>query len=396
MKINPSDARRAFQGPTKVQLAFCLIVCAGLWSSANHLAAEESGSTAEVLTKQQWEDVDRSVERGLTWLAGQQQRDGSFPTRPHGQPGVTSLCVLAFLSHGHLPGEGPYGDQLEKAVDYIAGCQKKNGLLALTAPNGLKLSRNVNYMVGSTSGYNHALSALVLSEIYGLQGEQDDSQSRAAIRKALDATLEMQQWPKDLAVDRGGWRYVQDYDGDDSDLSITGWHLMFLRSAKNAGFDVPQKPIDEAVEYVRSCYRAESSTFVYTNGPGYIHYKSRGVTGAGILALAHAGAHNTPEAQASGDWLLKNPFDKYNFIVDPERYHYGLFTCTQAMYQLGGKHWRGFFPSAAVTVVASQSPDGSWQRESHKYDSQFGNAYTSAICLIALGTPNDLLPIFQR
>ena len=60
----------------------------------------------EVLTSQEWERVDESVDRALAWLASQQQRDGSFPTLPHGQPAVTSLCVLAFMAHGHLPGEG--------------------------------------------------------------------------------------------------------------------------------------------------------------------------------------------------------------------------------------------------------------------------------------------------
>ncbi len=116
-----------------------------------------------------------------------------------------------------------------------------------------------------------------------------------------------------------------------------------------------------------------------------------------MLALAHAGLHETREAQQAGNWLLTHRFDAYN--VNPaylERYHYGLLTSTQAMYQLGGKHWREFFPSTAMTVVRAQRPDGSWPAESHHRDRVFGNAYTSAICLITLGTPNDLLPIFQR
>ena len=44
-------------------------------------------------------------------------------------------------------------------------------------------------------------------------------------------------------------------DDKDADLSIIGWQLMALRSAKNAGFDVPVEAIDAAVECVRRHYR---------------------------------------------------------------------------------------------------------------------------------------------
>lgn len=374
-----------------VSLTACGVAKAQVATAADTLPPEE------LLSDQQWERIDGSVERGLDWLASRQQRDGSFPTMPHGQPGVTSLCVLAFLSHGHLPGEGPYGEQLQQAVEYVVRCQKKSGLLAVTAPNGVQLSRNVSHTVGSSSAYNHAISALVLSETYGLQGAPRASTIRPAIRQALDVTLEMQNWPKDNPDDKGGWRYLIDMDRDDSDVSITGWHLMFLRSAKNAGFDVPKEPIDDAVGYVRRCFRPGTNTFVYTQSPNYRFYKSRGVTGAGILALAHAGLHDAEESQQAGDWLLKNRFDNYNENPEYlERYHYGLLTCSQAMYQLGGRHWQEFFPSTSQTIVAAQRADGSWPRESHHRDGAFGDAYSSAICLITLGTPNDLLPIFQR
>ncbi len=376
----------------KNRLSFVLIACF-LWCSTSIVADEP-----QLLDAPQWQRIDDSVERGLLWLANQQQSDGSFPTLPHGQPGVTSLAIMAFLSHGHLPGEGPYGDHLRSAVDFVLNCQKSNGLLAYVGPNGAELSRTVKRDMGSSAAYNHALSALVLSETYGLQGAAtSDDKMRPAVSKALEVTLQMQAWPKDVKADEGGWRYLNDLDRDDSDVSITGWHLMFLRSAKNAGFEVPKAPVDAAVGYIRRCYREDTGTFVYTNGAQYANYHSRGVTGAGVLALAHAGLHDTPEAQAAGEWLLKNRFDNYNHNPEYlERYHYGLFTCSQAMYQLGGRHWQQFFPSTAMTIVESQEANGSWPHESHHRDKFFGKAYTTAICLITLGTPNDLLPIFQR
>src|SRR3990172_2265239 len=60
----------------------------------------------DVLTERQWHEVDHSVDRALAWLVTQQRPDGSFTTLDTGQPAVTALCVLAFLSRGLLPDEG--------------------------------------------------------------------------------------------------------------------------------------------------------------------------------------------------------------------------------------------------------------------------------------------------
>src|SRR4029079_8047916 len=77
---------------------------------------------SKVLSPGEWRRLDSAVDRALAWLASQQQPGGSFPTLTQGQPGVTSLCVLAFMAHGHNPGIGPYGQQLEKATRYIMSC----------------------------------------------------------------------------------------------------------------------------------------------------------------------------------------------------------------------------------------------------------------------------------
>ncbi len=359
----------------------------------------------DVLTEKEWQAVDQAVVRGLAWLSAQQQRDGSFPTLPLGQPAVSGLCEMAFLAHGHLPGEGKYGEQLAKTIKYVSACQKENGLVALVAPRGPTITRQIAHEIGSTATYNHAIAALVLSENYAMGGAEIAGQLDPVIEKAIAATLEMQKWPKRRNVDVGGWRYVNVFDGEeedfDSDLSATGWHLMFLRSAKNAGFDVPQKPIDSAVGYVRRCFQPKYGAFLLMSTES--DRRSRGMAGAGILALAHAGFHNAPETQAAGDWILRHDFNQYN-VQEPfeqtgwlnDRYHYGAFNCCQAMYQLGGDYWREFFPPLVQTLLANQQPDGSWRTENHVEDGKYGSAYSTALVLLSLGAPNQLLPIFQR
>jgi hypothetical protein len=304
--------------------------------------------------------------------------------------------MMAFIAHGHVPGKGPYGTLLERATDYVLSCQQQNGLLTKLGPYGPVINRQVGHEIGGCATYNHAISSLVVSEVYGMSPASRARRLEAAIRKALVATLEMQVWPKDSPADRGGWRYVDNFDDVESDLSVTGWQLMFLRSARNAGFEVPTDRIDDAVAFVKRSFDGRQGVFIYsTRRPS----RTRSMAGAGILALAHAGFHNSEEARRAGDWLLAHGFERYNATMpgqSSDRYHYGLFTCCQAMYQLGGKYWEQFYPPAVEAVLANQQTDGSWPVDSQYHDAPYGNAYSTALVVIMLGAPNQLLPIYQR
>jgi hypothetical protein len=301
------------------------------------------------------------------------------------------------MAHGHNPGEGPYGDHLKRATNFILRCQKPSGLVSLRGPSGPRISRNVSHNVGVTAPYNHAISSLTLSEMFGMQHWRKPSTMRAAISRAVDATLEMQRWPKHFKYDEGGWRYVNEYDQTDSDLSVTGWQLMFLRSARNAGFSVPEESIDDAVAYIRRTFDERHGTFHYRikRGDG----RTRAMTGAGILALAHAGFHNSVEARRAGEELSQYSFEVYNDtqpFPTRDRYHYSLFLCCQGAYQLGSPYWEDFFPRTVRAIVKHQQSDGSWQAESFHRDKKYGNSYTTALVVLSIGAPNQLLPIFQR
>jgi len=355
-----------------------------------------------ILTAEEWKRVDLSIKRGLEYLISQQAADGSFPTRENGQPGVTSLCVMCFLANGYLPGEGKYGKELSKAVKYVCSLQTESGVIAFAHPKeGAEISREFGHYVGKTVAYGHAIASLMLSEVYGMTGGADDLIDETVIQRCLDVSLQMHQWPKPRDVDRGGWRYAQKQNDAESDLSLTGWQIMFLRSAKNAGFEVPAEPIDEAVKYVLRCYRPDYGTFNY-----YIRDKedrrSRGMAGAGILALAHAGMHNREEAISAGNWILKHGFEEYNDQLRFDQsgwfndcYHYGVFYCSQGMYQLGGKYWKSFFPKTSAVLIENQRLNGSWDA-CNGLAEKFGKCYSSSMSILALSAPNQLLPIFHR
>ena len=291
------------------------IVSASTLSAQPALEARPAPSR-DVLTEKQWKQLDESVGRGLKWLATQQQEDGSFEAIDRGQPAVTSFCVMAFLAQGKSPVDGEYKEQLTKAIDFIVDQQKPNGLIATVGPSAVPIPRDQlsvegpqvqskpNY-VGVTATYNHAISSLALCEAYGQCDTEQAKKLTPVIEKAIAATLEMQRWPGKQKKNVGGWRYVTRHGAGDSDLSVTGWQLMFLRSAKDAGFDVPKKSIDAAVKYVENCFIQGQDLQVHAYAPGtrWNDAITRAMAGEGILAMAHAGKHSSPEAIASGEWV---------------------------------------------------------------------------------------------
>ena len=64
-------------------------------------------------------EVDEAVRRALAYLEANQNTDGSWPAPRNARPAVTALAVMAFLSAGHVPGEGPYAKNVAKGIAFI-------------------------------------------------------------------------------------------------------------------------------------------------------------------------------------------------------------------------------------------------------------------------------------
>ncbi len=352
-----------------------------------------------VLNDEQLKRLDTSVERGLEWLATQQKADGSFKSIETGQPAVTALCVMAFLAQGKTTSDREYGPVISKAIDFICAQQKRNGLLSAISPNAVPIPRGsvAQHEQLTPAIYNHAIGSLALAEAYGQCTGEQSKRVAGVVEKALSATLEMQSWRKHRR-DKGGWRYLCKPHPEDSDLSVTGWMVMFLRSARNAGFDVPTESVDKAVAYMESCFQKQTGTFCYVSR--YPKSVTRAMVGAGVLAMAHAGKHKSEMAKKASDYILKCDFTKFNHEPQcqvtwlNDRYNYGVFLCTQAMYQQGGEYWQQFYPPVVEAIVGAQDADGSWPPEPR--DKEFGNCYTTSLCVLSLSVSDQLLPIFQR
>ncbi|MEZ6046065.1 MAG: hypothetical protein R3C11_10890 [Planctomycetaceae bacterium] len=346
-------------------------------------AAEKTDNPSDRLTTAQWQKIDTAVANGLQYIAANQQPDGSFAAPSSGQPGITSLCIMAFLSRGYTPQHGPYGPQLDKAINFVLNSQQSSGIISTG---------------GSRPNYHHAISGLMLGEAYGQTSGSMSKRIKTSIEKALAYSRMRQTLPKRNAQDKGGWRYHRPYGPNDSDLTASAWNLMFYRSAKNAGFEVPREYVEDAMGYIKRSFDPEIGGFVYTLNKSWIeeYYASGATVAGGIVSLAMAGEHNTPMAREAGEWILRNPFDNYNRRRHPDdRYHYSAYYCSQAMFLLGGDYWDRFFPTYLDTVCANQRPTGAWDRE-RSHESFMGDVYTTSLMVLSLTPPYQMLPIYQR
>src|SRR5262245_10346099 len=75
--------------------------------------------------------VDEAIKKALKFLASTQNADGSWSAGGRGQePAISGLAVMAFLSAGHVPGEGIHGKTVDKGIRAVLKMQHPNGLFA--------------------------------------------------------------------------------------------------------------------------------------------------------------------------------------------------------------------------------------------------------------------------
>ena len=116
--------------------AVVLCLAAGPATQASGAALQREARPAPALpSESQWRELDGCIDRGLAWLASQQAADGAFLTDPNGEPGVTALCMLAFMSRGHTSDEGAYRLNIRRAIDFMLSCRRPDGLLCLINPS---------------------------------------------------------------------------------------------------------------------------------------------------------------------------------------------------------------------------------------------------------------------
>jgi len=363
-----------------ITVLLAAVICA---MTPSNVSADKASSSLEKFK----EPVDKAVDLALAFLAKKQitaavavkarkpALAGAFESRMVGNTGISSLCVMAFLAKGHTPGTGPYGDVINNGIDYILSTSQTNGLLISPERAG----RN-----GSGPMYAHCIATLLLSEVSGMVSPNRQKKLDRALPKALALILAAQRVRK-RSKDAGGWRYRP--TSSDSDLSLTGWALMALRSARLNGAAVPTKSIEDAVKYVMRC-RTRDWGFSYQAHSGGA---SPSRVGVGLLCLELCGnQHGSQVTTRAADYILRHYHGNRHF--GGSHAAYSVYYCSQAMFQVGGKHWEQWGQRLYTTLLNIQKKDGSWTLSG----SRGGASYSTAMCVLAMTVSYRQLPIYQR
>ncbi|MBK8093828.1 MAG: hypothetical protein IPK32_18090 [Verrucomicrobiaceae bacterium] len=353
-------------------------------------ALQAQSPNAELISPQ----VKSAVDKAVNWLVTQQREAGCIIDEknngklkrgdlPSHSAAMTSLALMGLASVGHMPDDPtPQGNAAAKALRFLVeGIEPdENGYLGRSDRSRM---------------YGHGIISLTLAEMVGhAPDEATDRRMREMLEGAVKLTLRSQQVSKSEA-NRGGWRYEP--QSSDSDISVTVWHLMALRAAKDAGFDVPKDAIDRAVAYIKRSYQAErdangnpktdSAAFSYEPYGGR---KTFSTTAAGLLSLQVCGQYEAPEVTGSANWLMKSPPE----IAEPW-FFYGCYYYAQGMYQRGGDHAATARQRTEQILVAAQSPEGSWHPRNGNEKSA-GAVYATSLALLSLSVHHHFLPIYQK
>lgn len=367
----------------KQSIACFLLFGAGV---VGHLLCPAAAARA---AEGRWEitpQSERALQRGLKWLTENQGHQGNWTSN---DLGLVSMGGLAYLAAGELPGRGQHGTACKLALDYVIENAKPSGLL--------------NIADQRRGMYNHGLSTFVLGQAYGMSND-------GRIGPLLDRALKLIERTQ---CEDGGWDYVAKPQLRGHDLSLAVMQAKALRSAVDSGLEVPPEVIELAIHSVRQHYTPQgcprnADEEQQKKHPGQFTYNKGG--GNASVAMAAAGVVCLQEFAQYDDWRIEKNMQVIGKAVREKTAGksttapfdaYTMYYVGQALYQVGGKHWREHYPRLRDRLIDCQvqsdnpAEDGKW-KASGRVSGKPGDLYmTGAACFI-LAIPNRYLPILQE
>ena len=318
---------------------------------ADEQTAQESDDAADGATNEDESalvtaETEAAVNKAIAFLAARQREDGSFGSDKAGQndPAFTALCGMALLAAGSKPGEGPYGAELQKALDYLLEQVQDNGFIG-----------------SGGSMYIHAYALRFLAQA---QLSHKTPRLEKAIAKAVALIVTSQN-------SRDGWRYSP--NSQDADSSVTACQVIALQAARRAGAKVPEATLQRAVKYLKRCQMPDGGFAYVLPGNESALPRSAGVMAALYLSevdseevkkgLAYLESHATPPDS-------KSPY-----------FFFTQFHLSTALRYAGDKRFGRWYKPSRDQLLKMQSADGSWPLQ------HYGPEYSTAKACIVLLSP---------
>ncbi|MCS7304736.1 MAG: squalene--hopene cyclase [Thermoguttaceae bacterium] len=323
--------------------------------------------------------TEKAVELGLAWLARQQRKDGSWSlkgpyrdgaTQEDNPEAATGLALLAFLGDGHTHVKGRYSKNVQNGINWLLKQQDQSGNL---------------YHEG---GFNHhfytqGICTIALCELYAMT---KDEKFKEPAQRAVQYCLASQS-------PEGGWRYQP---GVDSDVSVTGWVVMALQSARMAGMEIPPDHFRRVERFLDRSVASDGFRYCYQKG----HAPSLAMTAEALLCRQYLGwAKDEPRLIEALEWITQ----KENLIdFSPgKRNVYYWYYATQVCHHMDRdskywKTWNAVMREAVPRAQVKKGPEaGSWDPDfQDPYEPHGGRLYVTCLCIYMLEVYYRHLPIY--
>ena len=346
------------------------------------LSGRQPGSKESLLRKYGGTHLtEAAVERGLGWLARNQLRDGSWSlARPY-RDGVdkasddpaaaTAMALLAMQGAGHTHRKGKFKRNVVRGWNWMLDQQLRSGCFYQEGP--------INHRF-----YAHAQGTIAICELFAMT---KDPEYEEPARRAVEYCLKSQS-PK------GGWRYQP---CTDSDVSVTGWVVMALQSARMAGLEVPEENLSRVERYLDQAGRQNGSRYPYQSGSAI----RLSMTAEALLMRQYLGWPQDHPALVDGlAWITQQ-----ENLVDYDRGRdvYYWYYATQAAHHMGGDYWKRWNEVMRRDVPRQQiktgRETGSWDPQRPTLDrwaSHGGRLYVTCLSIYMLEVYYRHLPIYEK
>jgi hypothetical protein len=285
----------------------------------------------------------------------------------------TGLALLAFQAGGHYHfNNNLYSNAVRKGLDWLVTHQRPDGGLIGSNSSGDRFHQQFMY--------EHGIAAFALGEACAVGGPDSHERGRylESLHKAIQFIYRMQH-------SDGGWRY-NDRLQEISDTSVTGWQVLALKTAKEAGIDLDP----ECVRKVRGFFDLRA-----TGENGRTGYDNRNVateatTGVGMLAkqflLDEPEAPLVHDASSYLAGYAERTWPSHS-AQGHDKDFYLWYNCTLAMFQAGGDNWKRWNSIVRDTIINLQRHDGctrgSWDPNS-RWGDRGGRIYSTALAALTL------------
>jgi len=346
------------------------------------LSGREEGSKRSLLGRYGGNALtEAAVQRGLNWLAKNQRRDGSWslagpytdgvPVDLDNPPAATAMALLAFQGAGNTHRKGKFKRNVLLGWRWLLKEQDSDGNFYHEGP------RNHRY-------YTQGQCAIAVCELYGMTKDpMYKKPAELAVQNCLSA-----QSPE------GGWRYDP---GADSDISVTGWIVMALQSARMAGLDVPEDHFHRITRFLDKVGRNGGSRYPYQSGQEF----KLAMTAEAILMRQYLGwKRDNPAMIDALEWITSSG-NLVNF--DRGRDVYYWYYATQAAHHMEGDYWKRWNGVMRQVLPEQQQKRGreigSWDPQRPTMDQwapHGGRLYVTALSIYMLEVYYRHLPIYAN